>query len=81
MTTGDLTAVTAASAITEPSVTPSLGPVSALMVTRDGVVKTPVSKVIMGKRASCSASASTVPPASMRRESASVHRGTREHCE
>ncbi|KAI3371279.1 hypothetical protein L3Q82_023896, partial [Scortum barcoo] len=77
VTTGDLIAVIGASAKMGLSVTPSQVPVCALMGTRDGVVRSPVSTVTMARRANCPASVSMVPPATMRQESASVHRGTR----
>lgn len=81
MTSGDLTAAIGASAKMGLSVTPSQVPVSALMGTRDGVVRSPVSMVIMARRASYHANVSMVPPATTRQESASVHRATQGFCE
>lgn len=76
VTTGDLIAVIGASAKMGLSVTPSQVPVSALMGTRDGVVRSPVSMVTMARHANYPASVSMVPPATTKQESASVHRGT-----
>lgn len=76
VTTGDLTAVIGANAKMGLSATPSQAPVSALMATRDGVVRSPVSTVTMARCASYPASVSMVPPATTRQESASVHRDT-----
>lgn len=81
VTTGDLIAVIDVSAKMGQSVTPSQVPVSALMGTRDGVVRSPVSTVTMARHASYPASVSMVPPATTRQESASVHRGTQGLCE
>lgn len=81
VTSGDLTAAIGASAKMGLSVTPSQVPVSALMGTRDGVVRSPVSMVIMARRASYHANVSMVPPATTRQESASVHRATQGLCE
>ena len=81
MTSGDLIAATVASAKTGLSVTPSQVPVSALMGSRDGDVRSPVSTVTTARLANFPASVSMVPPATTRLESASVHRGTRELCE
>lgn len=80
MTTGDLIAVIGVNAKMGQSVTPSQVPVSALMVIRDGVVRNPVSMVTMARHANYLASVSMVPPATMRQESASVHRGTQGLC-
>lgn len=81
MTTGDLIAVIGVNAKMGQSVTPSRVPVSALMGTRDGVVRSSVSTVTMARHANYPASVSMAPPATTRQESASVHRGTRELCE
>lgn len=81
VTTGDLIAVIGASARMGLSVTPSQVPVSALMGTRDGDVRSPVSTVTTARFANYPASVSMVPPATMRQESASVHRDTQGLCE
>lgn len=52
MTSGAPIAVIGASAKMGLSVTPSQGPVCALMGTRDGVVRSPVNMVTMAKHAS-----------------------------
>lgn len=80
-TTGDPIAVIGVSARTGLSVTPSQVRVSAPTGTRDGDVRSPVSVVIMARRANYPASVSMVPPATTRPESASVHRATPELCE
>lgn len=80
-TTGDLTAVIGVSARMGRSVTPSQVPVSALMDTRDGVVRNPVNMATMAKHVSCPASVSMVAPVTTWQESAFVHQGTQGLCE
>lgn len=81
LTTGDLIAVIVVSAKMGRSVIPSQVPVSALMGTRDGVVRSLASMVTMGRHANYPASVSMVPPATMRQESASAHQVTQALCE
>lgn len=81
VTSGDLTAVTAASAKTEPSVTPSRGPASAPTGTRGGAVRSPVNMVTTAKHVSYPVSVSMEPPAATKQESASVRRGSLGLCE
>ncbi len=81
LTTGDLIAVIAVSAKMGRGVIPSQVLVSALMGTRDGVVRSPASTVTMGRHANYPASVSMVPPVTTRQESASVRRVTRVLCE
>lgn len=80
MTTGDLIAVIGVNAKMVQSVTLSRVPVSALMGIRDGVVRNRVSMVTMARHANYPASVSMVPPATLRQESVSVHRGTQGLC-
>lgn len=61
-TIGDLTAVIGVNARMGRSVTPSQVPVSALMDTRDGVVRSPVNMATMAKHVNCPASVSMVAP-------------------
>lgn len=81
VTSGDPTAVTDVSAVTEPNATRSLAPASALMATRAGAARSPAILAFMAKTAYWSVSASTAPPATIRQESASVHLDTPGPCE
>lgn len=81
MTSGDLTAVTGASAKTGPSVTPSQVPAFAQMGIRDGAARSPVSTATTARGVSYPASVSTGPLATTRPGSVSARRGTPEPCE
>lgn len=81
VTSGDHIAVIGANAKMGLSVTLSQEPVSALMGTRGGVVRSPANMVTMAKHVSSPASVSMVPPATTKQESVSVHPATQGLCE
>lgn len=81
LTSGVPTAPTAVSAATGQNATQSPEPASALMVTRAGAARRPVTPASLAKTACWSASASTAPPVSTRQESASVRLDTLGPCE